>query len=58
MRKCTSRAPALRTMRTILRLVVPRTIESSHKRRSYPRADGGLDLVQLHAEIANRLEAQ
>ncbi len=29
MRMCTSRAPALRTMRTIFRLVVPRTIESS-----------------------------
>ena len=26
---CTSFAPALRTMRTILRLVVPRTMESS-----------------------------
>ena len=29
MRMCTSLAPALRTMRTILRLVVPRTMESS-----------------------------
>ena len=29
MRMCTSFAPALRIMRTILRLVVPRTIESS-----------------------------
>jgi hypothetical protein len=29
MRMCTSRAPAARTILTILRLVVPRTIESS-----------------------------
>ena len=29
MRRCTSAAPAARTILTILRLVVPRTIESS-----------------------------
>ena len=36
MRMCTSRAPALRTMRTILRLVVPRTMESSIKMTRLP----------------------
>ena len=48
MRMCTSRAPALRTIRTILRLVVPRTIESSTSTTRLPFEDA-LDRIQLHA---------
>ena len=36
MRMCTSVAPASRTMRTILRLVVPRTMESSTRITRFP----------------------
>ncbi len=41
---CTSRAPAARTIETILRLVVPRTIESSSRTTRLPssRARTGL----------------
>ena len=38
MRMCTSRAPASRSIFTILRLVVPRTIESSMTTTRLPRS--------------------
>ena len=56
MRMCTSRAPALRTIRTILRLVVPRTIESSTSTTRLPSRmlRTGFSFT-LHAEVADRL---
>ena len=56
MRMWTSRAPALRTMRTILRLVVPRTMESSTSTTLLPssRLRIGIEL-ELHAEVADGL---
>ncbi len=56
MRICTSFAPALRIMRTIFRLVVPRTIESSISTTRLPssRLRTGIQL-QLHSEVAHAL---
>ena len=56
MRTCTSRAPASRTMRTILREVVPRTIESSMRTTRRPFEDL-LDRVELdlHPDRADGL---
>ena len=56
MRRCTSRAPAFRTMRTSLRLVVPRTSESSTRITLLP-ASRCLNRIQLQldAEVADRL---
>ena len=39
---CTSRAPAARTISTIFRLVVPRTIESSTRITRLPSSTGRL----------------
>ena len=56
MRRCTSAAPAARTILTILRLVVPRTIESSIRTTRLP-SRMLLHRIQLHlhAEMADRL---
>ena len=53
---CTSLAPASRTMRTILRLVVPRTMESSISTTRLPceYVAHGIEL-ELHAEVAHAL---
>ena len=47
MRRCTSRAPASRTMPTILREVVPRTMESSMSTTRLPSSTlrTGLSLI-------------
>ena len=53
-RMCTSSAPAARTISTILRLVVPRTMESSTSTTRLPcerRPVGAV--LQLHAEVAD-----
>jgi len=47
MRKCTSVAPAWRTMRTIFRLVVPRMIESSINQDDPPPLQQIVHWVQL-----------
>ena len=56
MRMCTSRAPAARTILTIFRLVVPRTIESSTQHDALAFEDAA-HRVQLDpdAEVADRL---
>ena len=53
---CTSLAPASRSMRIILRLVVPRTMESSTTttRLPFKTSRSGVQL-DLDAEVADRL---
>ena len=56
MRKCTSRAPASRIMRTIFTEVVPRTRLSSTSTMRLPCDAGAVGRVlHAHAELAHRL---
>ena len=56
MRKCTSLAPASRIICTILREVVPRTMESSTSTMRLPCDHGAVGgMLQPHALVADRL---